>query len=43
LLRIAARNDVAVPLAGRLGALKLGELRVGGVDFPAAVLSELPV
>ena len=74
LLRIAARNDVAVPLPDRLGAqrhtlgcdnppkdvadsqqqrvlerlrrageqpVSVAELRVGGVDFPAAVLSEL--
>ena len=74
LLRIAARSDVAVPLAGRLGARRhalggdnplddaadsqqqrmlerlrragekpvtLAELRVGGIDFPAAVVSEL--
>ena len=74
LLRIAARSDVAVPLAGRLGARRhalggdnplddaadsqqqrmlerlrrageqpvtFAELRVGGIDFPAAVVSEL--
>jgi GNAT superfamily N-acetyltransferase len=74
LLRIAARNDVAVPLADRLGARRhaleddtppdntadsqqqrvlerlrrageqpvtFAELRVGGVDFPATVVSEL--
>jgi GNAT superfamily N-acetyltransferase len=74
LLRIAARNDVAAPLANRLGAqrhahggdnplddaadgqqrrmlerlreagekpVSFAELRAGGIDFPAAVVSEL--